>query len=44
MRNTSLFVCLALAALNAGCSNTPAPPPDTRAADSQAVKDLVLQR
>jgi uncharacterized protein (TIGR02246 family) len=40
MRNTSLFVCLALAALAAGCSNAPAPPPDTRAADLQAVKDV----
>jgi uncharacterized protein (TIGR02246 family) len=41
MRNTSLIVCLALAALSAGCSNPPpAPPPDTRAADLQAVKDV----
>ena len=42
LRNTSLTVCLALAALAAGCSNTPAPTPvvDTRAADVQAVKDL----
>ena len=41
LRNTSLIVCLALAALTAGCSNPPpAPPPDTRAADLQAVKDV----
>jgi uncharacterized protein (TIGR02246 family) len=39
-RNTSLTVCLALAALTAACSNPPAPPPDTRAADVQAVKDV----
>ena len=37
--NTSLIVCLALA-LTAGCSSAPAPPPDTRAADLQAVKDV----
>jgi uncharacterized protein (TIGR02246 family) len=40
MRNTSLIGCLALAALAAGCSNAPAPVPDTRAADVQAVKDV----
>jgi len=40
MRNISLIGCLALAALAAGCSNAPAPPPDTRAADVQAVKDV----
>jgi len=42
LRNTSLIVCLALAALAAGCSNTPAPTPvvDTRATDVQAVKDI----
>jgi uncharacterized protein (TIGR02246 family) len=40
LRNTSLIVCLALAALTAGCSNPPAPPPDTRAVDLQAVKDV----
>lgn len=41
LRNTSLIVCLALAVLTVGCANTPAPPPpDTRAADVQAVKDL----
>jgi uncharacterized protein (TIGR02246 family) len=39
MRKT-LIGCLALAALAARCSNTPAPPPDTRAADVQAVKDV----
>lgn len=42
LRNTSLIVCLALAALAAGCSDTPDPTPvvDTRAADVQAVKDV----
>ena len=44
LRNTSMVVCLALAALTAGCSNAPAPapapPPDTRAADVQAVMKL----
>jgi len=40
MRNTSLIGCLALAGLAAGCSTAPAPPPDTRAADVQAVKDV----
>ena len=40
LRNTSLIVCLGLAALTAGCSNAPVPPPDTRAADLQAVKDV----
>jgi len=40
MRNTSLIACLALAALTAGCSNAPAPAPDTRSADLQAVKDV----
>lgn len=39
LRNASLFVCLALATLTAGCSNTAAPLPDTRAADVQAVTD-----
>jgi uncharacterized protein (TIGR02246 family) len=38
--NASQIVCLALAALAAGCSNAPAPPPDTRAADVQVVKDI----
>jgi uncharacterized protein (TIGR02246 family) len=42
MRITSLILCLALAGLAVGCTNTqsPAPPPDTRAADVQAIKDL----
>jgi len=43
VRNTSLIGCLALVALTAGCTNAPAPPPtppDTRAADVQAVKDV----
>lgn len=40
LRNNSLIVCLALAVLTVGCSNAPAPPPDTRAADLQAVKDV----
>jgi uncharacterized protein (TIGR02246 family) len=41
MRNISLIICLALVALSAGCSNPPpAPPPDTRPADLQAVKDV----
>jgi uncharacterized protein (TIGR02246 family) len=42
LRNTSLIVCFAVAALVAGCggSKTTAPPPDNRAADVQAVKDV----
>lgn len=40
LRNTSLILCLTLAILGVGCSNTPAPAPDTRAADLQAVKDV----
>jgi uncharacterized protein (TIGR02246 family) len=40
MRNTLLILCLALTLLTAGCSNAPTPPPDTRAADLQAVKDV----
>ncbi|MGA2234172.1 MAG: SgcJ/EcaC family oxidoreductase [Terriglobales bacterium] len=41
LRNTSLILCLAVAALTVACSNAPAPPPpDTRAADVQAVKDV----
>ena len=39
-RNCSLILCLALAVLAVGCSNAPAPPPDTRAGDVQAVKDV----
>jgi uncharacterized protein (TIGR02246 family) len=36
-----LIVCLALAVLTVGCANAPAPPPpDTRAADLQAVKNV----
>lgn len=42
LRNPSLILCLTLAVIAAGCSNAdaPAPAPDTRAADIQAVKDL----
>lgn len=40
LRNTLLIVCLAFAVVTVGCSNAPAPPPDTRAADVQAVKDV----
>jgi uncharacterized protein (TIGR02246 family) len=40
VRNTSLIGCLALAALTTGCSTAPTPPPDMRAADVQAVKDV----
>ena len=40
LRNTLLIVLLVLFLLTAGCTNTPAPPPDTRAADMQAVKDV----
>jgi len=43
LRNTSLIACLALVAIAVACSNAPtstAPPPDTRAADVQAVKDV----
>jgi hypothetical protein len=44
LRNTSLIMCFALAVLAVGCANAPTPapaaPPDTRAADVQAVKDL----
>lgn len=40
LRNVSLSVCLAAAAMTVACSNppAPAPPPDTRDADVQAVK------
>lgn len=43
LRNTSLILVSFLVLLAVGCSNTPAPvaaPPDTRAADVQAIKDL----
>jgi len=40
LRNMVLIAYLALALLGAGCSNISAPPPDTRAADLQAVKDV----
>ena len=41
LRNTSLILGLALVVLTIGCANAPAPPPpDTRAADVQAVKDV----
>jgi len=40
MRKTSLIGCVALAALAVGCSTAPAPPPDTRTADVQAVKEV----
>jgi uncharacterized protein (TIGR02246 family) len=38
--NASWMVCLTLAALAAGCSKATAPPPDTRAADVQVIKDI----
>lgn len=42
--NRRLLSCLVLASLAAGCSNAPAPapqpPPDTRAADVQAVENI----
>ena len=37
VRNTSLIVCLGLATLTAGCSNVPAPPPDTRIVEIAAM-------
>jgi uncharacterized protein (TIGR02246 family) len=40
LRDASVIVCLALATLTAGCSNAPSPPPDTRAADLQVVRDV----
>jgi uncharacterized protein (TIGR02246 family) len=40
LRNPLLMVCLCLTVLAVGCSNAPAPPPDSRAADVQAVKDV----
>jgi len=39
-RRTSLLLGLTLVALGVSCSNVPAPPPDTRAADLQAVKEV----
>ena len=40
MRSTSLVLSLSLALLTVACSTTPAPAPDTRATDVQAVKDV----
>src|SRR5437773_5730512 len=40
LRNISLIGCLALAAVTTSCSSAPASPPDTRAADVQAVKEV----
>jgi len=40
MGSTSLVLSLTLALLTVACSTAPAPPPDTRAADVQAVKDV----
>src|SRR5271166_6224664 len=40
LRNTSLIACLMIVAVAFGCSSAPTPPPDTRAADLQAVKDV----
>lgn len=40
LRDALVIVGLALATLAAGCSNTPSPPPDTRAADLQVVRDV----
>jgi uncharacterized protein (TIGR02246 family) len=41
LRKVWLIACVALLfGLTVSCSNTPAPSPDTRAADVQAVKDL----
>jgi uncharacterized protein (TIGR02246 family) len=40
LRNTLLIAFVALFLLTVGCSTNPAPPPDTRAADVQAVKDV----
>jgi uncharacterized protein (TIGR02246 family) len=41
LRSASSFLCLVLAVLAVGCSNAPTPPPpDTRAADVQAIKDV----
>jgi uncharacterized protein (TIGR02246 family) len=43
LRNLTLIVFVGLLLVTVGCSNTPTtptPPPDTRAADVQAVKDI----
>lgn len=40
LRTTLMFFGVVLALVAVGCSNAPAPLPDTRAADVQAVKDL----
>jgi uncharacterized protein (TIGR02246 family) len=41
MRNIWLIACVTFLLLTVACSNNPAPPPpDTRAADVQAVKDI----
>jgi uncharacterized protein (TIGR02246 family) len=43
VKNAWIFSCLLLVAITVGCATPPAPPaapPDTRAADIQAVKDL----
>ncbi len=39
-RKISLILCLAVAALGVACSDSPAPAPDTREADIQAVKQV----
>ncbi len=46
VKNAWIFACLLLVAITVGCATPPAPPaapPDTRAADIQAVKDLEAQ-
>jgi uncharacterized protein (TIGR02246 family) len=40
LRRPLLIANIVLALLTFGCSNAPTPPPDTRAADLQAVKDV----
>lgn len=40
LRNLWLMALLTFALLTSGCSNAPTPPPDTHAADLQAVKDV----
>jgi len=42
--HASWIVCSALVALTAGCSKAPAPPPDTRAADEQVVREVEAAR